>query len=59
VARHALPRTTCSYFVWRSMRGPAAIPAHVPHPLSSVLVQVNVGSECLEFKAKGRAERKS
>jgi hypothetical protein len=56
--QHALARTTCSYFVWRSMRGQPQFPhaSLIPFPQ---YCPVNVGSECLEFKGKGRGERKS
>jgi hypothetical protein len=57
--RHALTRATCSYFVWRSMRGQPQFPHTSLIPFPPVTSKANVGSECLEFKGRDRVERKS
>lgn len=48
----------CSYFVFCSMRGQPQFPhtSLIPFPQD---LQVNVGSECLEFKGRGRGKGKS
>jgi hypothetical protein len=46
----------CSYFVFCSMRGQPQFPhtSLIPFLWN---VKVNVGSECLEFKGRGRVKR--
>jgi hypothetical protein len=51
--------TTCSYFVWHSMRGQPQFPHTSSSPFLGRVPKVNVGIESVEFKGKGRGERKA